>query len=829
MIEATPGIPYGSETIDLRAVERNMAMRRYRITSALPSNIYPFSIVNFPLLGTIDCVNPARTPGGPFSQSAYVSDACISPHPRFGTLTANIRKRRGRKVVIHVPIFKDTNTTVDAAGQGGVTNITNPIFCQSCTPCMGMPNTEATIRADNAEIEEKLLASPKISSSSSTNTTDTLTTTTYPLTNIENIDTSSGPTYIPKDGAIHMDAMTFGMGCCCLQVTFQARDLQESLYLYDQLAIMAPIMMALTGNTPVWRGYLADTDTRWDVIAASVDCRTPIERGMENEETLPEWMNTPNAVYSASNGKRRIQKSRYSSIDCYISNSARCDEKYNDIDIQYDQEAFTELCNAGIDEKLARHVAHLFIRDPLVIFSERITVDDTLTAEHFENIQSTNWRSVRWKPPPPDSPSIGWRVELRTMEAQITDFENAAFTVFVTLLSRVMLFFDLNLYIPLSKVDENLSRASKREAASKEKFYFRTRVTDRMCTEPVTPSSISTTNNGSLLPTTTTTTTTNDHPPANCHCGIPFDLSSPLPESTANNQSSPNTNEYEEMTIVQILLGKGPDFPGLIPLMHLYLDFIKCDEETRNMINAYNAFIIRRATGESCTGATYQRNFIRNHKDYKYDSVVAPSIVYDLLDHLQQLANGKISAEGLLGKDSPKHVFVFTEEILEAVRKSTESLVKPTEDNGRSSIGSTSSTISRSSILSTSSSVTLHVTPEEVQAHPLLPVPLENNIPSILHNDDDNNESPIANTGDNSNKSTGIIGYPHYPSSIRMRGASFAEEEAIVYECNALVSLVQLYREKFGLIPRRRSTFDQYPNSPGLRGLQGNNNNSLKL
>lgn len=38
------------------------------------------------------------------------------------------------------------------------------------------------------------------------------------------------------------------------------------------------------------------------------------------------------------------------------------------------------------------------------------------------------------------------------MEVQLTDFENAAFTVFVVLLQRVILFFDLNLYIPLSLV-----------------------------------------------------------------------------------------------------------------------------------------------------------------------------------------------------------------------------------------------------------------------------------------------------------------------------------------------------------------------------------------
>ena len=48
---------------------------------------------------------------------------------------------------------------------------------------------------------------------------------------------------------IHMDCMAFGMGCCCLQVTFQASDLDESRLLYDQLAVLAPIMLALTAAT----------------------------------------------------------------------------------------------------------------------------------------------------------------------------------------------------------------------------------------------------------------------------------------------------------------------------------------------------------------------------------------------------------------------------------------------------------------------------------------------------------------------------------------------------------------------------------------------------
>jgi hypothetical protein len=70
---------------------------------------------------------------------------------------------------------------------------------------------------------------------------------------------------------------------------------------------------------------------------------------------------------------------------------------------------------------------------------------------HGQNLQSTNWQTLRFKPPPPNS-LIGWRVEFRSMEVQMTDFENAAFSVFVVLLSRAILSFNLNFYIPISKV-----------------------------------------------------------------------------------------------------------------------------------------------------------------------------------------------------------------------------------------------------------------------------------------------------------------------------------------------------------------------------------------
>jgi Glutamate-cysteine ligase len=38
----------------------------------------------------------------------------------------------------------------------------------------------------------------------------------------------------------------------------------------------------------------------------------------------------------------------------------------------------------GIDELLANHLGHLFIRDPLVVFSETIEQDDNVSSDHFE-------------------------------------------------------------------------------------------------------------------------------------------------------------------------------------------------------------------------------------------------------------------------------------------------------------------------------------------------------------------------------------------------------------------------------------------------------------
>ena len=93
--------------------------------------------------------------------------------------------------------------------------------------------------------------------------------------------------------------------------TRQARDVEESRYMYDQLAVLSPVMLALTAATPILKGRLVDTDVRWNTIATSVDDRTPAERGLLGGDDDPVRCSRrlglgfiPNHITSHHNAKR---------------------------------------------------------------------------------------------------------------------------------------------------------------------------------------------------------------------------------------------------------------------------------------------------------------------------------------------------------------------------------------------------------------------------------------------------------------------------------------------------------------------------------------------
>ena len=92
-----------------------------------------------------------------------------------------------------------------------------------------------------------------------------------------------------------------------------------------------------------------------------------------------------------------------------------------------------------MSETLARHYAHLFMRDPLVIMKEFLHPIDENNAYHFEvcviglfeNLNSLVWNTLRLKPPPLNDDSMGWRIEFRPMdvEAFSIDFLENSFCI----------------------------------------------------------------------------------------------------------------------------------------------------------------------------------------------------------------------------------------------------------------------------------------------------------------------------------------------------------------------------------------------------------------
>lgn len=564
MLESTPGSPYTGSIPSLLSVESNMRYRRNLARQHLKANEIPMSFTSFPRLGAPgQFTEPYFSPTDAVSShSLFLPEEITNPHVRFPTLTANIRRRRGSKVAINLPIFFDEKTP--------------------------RPFVDPTIPWD------RLI---------------------YP----EDPEAKNGAA-LPDH--IYLDAMGFGMGCCCLQLTFQSCNVTEARRMYDGLIPIGPILLALSAASPIWRGYLADVDCRWNVIAGSVDDRTEEERGLK----------------PLQNDRFRIPKSRYDSVDLYISPEWINRPEYNDTYVPYDNKIFDRLVEHGIDDLLSKHIAHLFIRDPLVVFSETIDQDDTSSSDHFENIQSTNWQTLRFKPPPPNS-SIGWRVEFRSMEVQITDFENAAFAVFVVLLSRAILSFNLNFYIPISKVDENMARAQERDATTQRKFYFRKDVhingskPSSVCSSPCSSSSSS----------------IHDAP-----CGktkkVMENCFPPLPAPENGGKLGPVEKEYEEMTMDEIMNGRG-EFMGLLGLVYAYLDTLEVEECELVKIRRYLDLVKRRANGSLLTCATWIRNFVRSHPSYKHDSVVSPEINYDLMVAVDEIERGVRKVPDLLPAD----------------------------------------------------------------------------------------------------------------------------------------------------------------------------------
>ena len=177
------------------------------------------------------------------------------------------------------------------------------------------------------------------------------------------------------------------------------------------------------------------------------------------------------------------------------------------------------------------------------------------------------------------------------MEIQLTDFENSAFTVFIVLLTRVIISFDLNLYIPLSRVDQNMQRAHSRDAAKRSKFFFRR----HLAPLEEGDDGYGVKYNSMFARISNGHDTTSSSMVMSSHAAD----SDNVDENGVSHQRkkapvAPGSNEensYEEMTIAEIMNGKGDYFPGLIPLVLAYLEYTNCDDLTMEQMMKYMDFI----------------------------------------------------------------------------------------------------------------------------------------------------------------------------------------------------------------------------------------------
>lgn len=492
------------------------------------------------------------------------------------------------------------------------------------------------------------------------------------------------------DGSIEMDAMAFGMGCCCLQVTMQVRNEAMSRYLHDQLLVLAPILQALSAATPFMKGELAATDTRWDAISQAVDDRTAAERGAGASPADPAL---------AGDGVRPLHRSRYSSSCLYFAqvldegDAARL-AALNDVPVDVDEAVRQRALDRGLDRPLATHLAHLFTRDPLVIFDDAIALDNATTLDHFENIQSTNWRSLRWKPP---ALRLGLaRAAATTAASEKRGADNDRSTEDVE--EGLDVDFDHNILVEdrddfceTSRTADGGDGADTAADADLQQLGPGWRVEFRPLEVQLTDFenaafAIFTV----LLSRCVLAQRHNFYLPMslveenlrraqlrdavltqkfffrrNC-------LSADAPEAAPGDEAAARTSprpprredvDIAELSLDEILNGEQPSqphnahvpparlFPGLVPLVQRYMDSVGCVDSlaVSAALAPYLDLLSDRAAGKLPTTAHYLRDLVQRHPQYRGDGRLTAAIADDLLSHCDDVGMGRVAAPALYG------------------------------------------------------------------------------------------------------------------------------------------------------------------------------------
>jgi glutamate--cysteine ligase catalytic subunit len=267
------------------------------------------------------------------------------------------------------------------------------------------------------------------------------------------------------------------------------------------------------------------------------------------------------------NSPKYIYKSRYGPVYSYISSHEYIQDFHNDYPkMPIDKKIYKTLIENDFSDRLATHFSNLLVRDPLVIFDEKINQQEK-DVSHFENFNSTNWNSLRFKPPREQDNDTCFKIEVRPCELQLTPFENASIMTFCLIYSQLILKKDVNFIIPITKVDKNFEKAHNYNAFEKELFFFRV---DGL---------------------------RNYHKESKLYENDYLTHGNPLDENYFDKNL--NSENIKEMTIEEIFCGSEElEYEGLLNIMNNFVDENIFDEEIKKITKLHLSFIEKRAKGK---------------------------------------------------------------------------------------------------------------------------------------------------------------------------------------------------------------------------------------
>ena len=103
--------------------------------------------------------------------------------------------------------------------------------------------------------------------------------------------------------------------------------------------------------------------------------------------------------------------------------------------------------------------------------------------------------------------------------------------------------------------------------------------------------------------------------------------------------SLPKSCEDCDLFTINEIMNGNPDrnFIGLIPLVRSYIALSSLKMEEFEKLDYYISIISGRCSGDLQTPASWIRDFVSRHPEYRHDSIVTDSINYDLCQTIKDL------------------------------------------------------------------------------------------------------------------------------------------------------------------------------------------------